>query len=112
MASPEITDEMFAAYERLVDLGSSPAQAFDIGWREGVTAERMEIETRFWSIVDRDGLSGLPSDIWAALDILAKNHARKREEVQGSWKTSCPIDGRQCDKVPCPLRIRCEENHH
>lgn len=29
-----------------------------------------DIETRFWSIVDRDGLTGLPSDMWAALDIL------------------------------------------
>jgi len=38
--------------------------------------DREEIETRFWSIVDRDGLTGLPSDMWAALDILVARAAR------------------------------------
>ena len=33
------------------------------------------IELRFWQIVDRDGLTGLPSDMWAALDQLVKDRA-------------------------------------
>lgn len=35
----------------------------------------MEIETRFWSIVDRDGLTGLPSDMWTALEALVARAA-------------------------------------
>jgi hypothetical protein len=33
------------------------------------------IELRFWQIVDRDGLTGLFSDMWAALDQLVKDRA-------------------------------------
>lgn len=33
------------------------------------------VETRFWSIVDRDGLTGLPSDMWAALELRAARPA-------------------------------------
>jgi hypothetical protein len=33
------------------------------------------VETRFWSVVDRDGLTGLPSDMWAALDTLVARAA-------------------------------------
>ena len=33
------------------------------------------IELRFWQTVDRDGLTGLPSDMWAALEQLVQNRA-------------------------------------
>jgi hypothetical protein len=33
-------------------------------------------EQRFWSIVDQNGLSGLPSDMWDALDRLVQRDAR------------------------------------
>lgn len=33
------------------------------------------IELRFWQTVDRDGLTGLPSDMWAALEQLAQDRA-------------------------------------
>jgi hypothetical protein len=33
------------------------------------------IELRFWQIVDRDGLTGLFSDMWAALNQLVKDRA-------------------------------------
>lgn len=38
--------------------------------------ERGATETRFWSIVDRDGLTGLPSDMWVALETLVNRAAR------------------------------------
>ena len=34
------------------------------------------VETHFWAIVDRDGLTGLPSDMWEALDILVTRAKR------------------------------------
>lgn len=37
-----------------------------------------DIETRFWLIVDRDGLTGLPSDMWAALETLVDRAAKQR----------------------------------
>ncbi len=53
-------------------------------WQDGYHAAQSEtataIETRFWSVVDRDGLTGLPSDMWDALDVLvsrAKKVKRK-----------------------------------
>jgi 2-phospho-L-lactate transferase/gluconeogenesis factor (CofD/UPF0052 family) len=42
---------------------------------------RHEIETKFWSIVDADGLAGLPSDMWDALERIARA-ARNRD----MWK--------------------------
>ncbi|MCA3380197.1 MAG: hypothetical protein ING08_08130 [Roseomonas sp.] len=33
------------------------------------------IELRFWQTVDRDGLTGLPSDMWAALEQLVQDRA-------------------------------------
>ena len=50
--------------------GDLPAIRAGCGWFEGVVAVGEEIETRFWSIVDRDGLTGLPSDMWDALERL------------------------------------------
>lgn len=41
-----------------------------------VNSVAQDVETRFWSIVDRDGLTGLPSDMWDALDILVSRAAR------------------------------------
>lgn len=49
-----------------------------------------EIETRFWSIVDADGLSSLPSDMWAALEQLARA-ARNRD----MWKGQCERQAEQ-----------------
>lgn len=46
--------------------------------REAVEIERVDLETRFWSIVDRDGLTGLPSDMWAALETLVSRAAATR----------------------------------
>ncbi len=46
--------------------------------------ERAAIEERFWSIVDADGLCGAPSDMWAALEYLARA-ARNRD----MWKGQC-----------------------
>lgn len=34
-----------------------------------------EIEMSFWAIVDRDGLTGLPSDMWVALETLVSRAA-------------------------------------
>jgi len=36
------------------------------------------IETQFWSIVDRDGPAGLPSDMWEAIEIMAAHWTRNR----------------------------------
>ena len=36
------------------------------------------IELRFWQTVDRDGLTGLPSDMWAALEQLVQGRAAIR----------------------------------
>lgn len=27
------------------------------------------------------------------------------------FDTTCPVDKRQCDKVPCPIRLACTRNH-
>jgi len=67
--------DMDAVYEARVSPSNSASEAFDIAWAEATAAERLETETRFWSIVDRDGLSGLPSDMWDALDILVRRSA-------------------------------------
>ena len=37
------------------------------------------IELRFWQTVDRDGLTGLPSDMWAALEQLVRDRAAAKE---------------------------------
>ena len=51
----------------------SPADALTIE-QVGKVREAIErdIEERFWSIVDQNGLASLPSDMWAALEILAR----------------------------------------
>jgi len=56
----------------------------DCGCLEARDETFREIETRFWSIVDADGLSGLPSDMWSALETLARA-ARNRD----MWKGQC-----------------------
>lgn len=68
---------MDAAFEARVSPANSASEAFDIAWREAADAERSETETRFWSIVDSDGLTGLPSDMWAALEILVARAAQE-----------------------------------
>lgn len=59
-------------FDALVSPEKSPAEAFDIGYLAGHSAGWREAETQFWQIVDRDGPSGLPSDMFEALDILAR----------------------------------------
>lgn len=66
LARAQANAEARRSIGRKVTLQPSPAEAV-----------RDEIETRFWSIVDRDGLTGLPSDMWAALEILVTRAARK-----------------------------------
>lgn len=53
-----------------------------------------QIETRFWSIVDADGLTGLPSDMWAALETLVKRAARSQEMLAVLKEMFCegPVD--------------------
>ena len=43
--------------------------------REAAEIGRVDLETRFWSIVNRDGLNGLPCDMWAALETLVNRAA-------------------------------------
>ena len=71
MARRNISDEVYTAFENLVDIGQAPCEAFDIGWVEGRERLERSTEERFWSIVDRNGPSGLPSDMWEAIAILA-----------------------------------------
>ena len=44
-------------------------------------AERDRLEERFWSVVDRDGLTGVPSDMWAALSALVTRAAERDAAV-------------------------------
>jgi len=41
------------------------------------------IETQFWSIVDREGLSGLPSDMWEAIEIMARHYRNGTAAANG-----------------------------
>ena len=59
-------------FDALVSPEKSPAEAFDIGYLAGHSAGWREAEMQFWQIVDRDGPSGLPSDMIEALNILAQ----------------------------------------
>lgn len=43
--------------------------------RKALEARELEIETRFWTIVDGDGLTGLPSDMWTSLETLVRRAA-------------------------------------
>lgn len=67
---PDCGDHAFALSE-----GQASAM---VEARDGAVAKECSdvIEQRFWSAVDRDGLTGLPSDMWVALDTLV---ARARE---------------------------------
>jgi len=57
----------------------------------------MDVETRFWSIVDRDGLTGLPSDMWAALEQLVRDRAERQraERNRDMWKGQCERQAEQ-----------------
>jgi len=79
-----------AVYEVRISPAESASQAFDIGWSEGRNAEREDIEERFWSIVDADGLMASPSDMWAALELLCRA-ARNRD----MWKGQCERQAEQ-----------------
>lgn len=56
------------------------------------------IELRFWQTVDRDGLTGLPSDMWAALEQLTQDRAalatalREGMEEAAKIAESCAAD--------------------
>ena len=73
----------FAAHTSGAPITDPDIQACIKGEMDGTTVvqhfararrnEAARIEERFWSIVDRDGLSGLPSDMFAALDILVRH---------------------------------------
>lgn len=69
------------------------------------------LETRFWSIVDRDGLTGLPSDMWAALETLVtraakaeseRNRADRAERNRDMWKSQCE---RQADALAAKFSV-------
>lgn len=64
--------KMEPLFDALVSPDKSPAEAFDIGYLAGYSVGWREAETQFWQIVDRDGPSGLPSDMFEALGILAQ----------------------------------------
>lgn len=67
-------------------------------------ARNDELETRFWSIVDRDGLTGLPSDMWAALEILVN-----RAPTAPRW-IPCPrCNGRGRYMDCCGDMTRCND---
>lgn len=86
------------------NLGHDPSPLLDALASHRVTASEStarEIETRFWSIVDADGLSGHPSDMWAALESICRA-ARNRD----MWKGQCE---RQADQLR-ELKERLE--HH
>lgn len=50
---------------------------------------RQEIETRFWSVVDQNGLTGLPSDMRDALDRLVQRDIRM---ANPDLETGCADD--------------------
>lgn len=72
------------AFDLLVPVTASPAEAFDIGWANALEAARTDFECRAWQIIDGDGLAPLPSDLWEALERLARA-ARNRD----MWKAQC-----------------------
>lgn len=91
----EVVEGLNAAHQRKIgtylDRSNAPVETIYSRAAALITAqaeqiERMtgEIETRFWSIVDREGLTGLPSDMWAALETLVNRAARTA--LQGSEK--------------------------
>ena len=70
---------MDAVYQARISPTNSASEAFDIGWGEGHAAGASDIEDRFWSMVDRAGLSGLPSDMFDALETLVNNRESLRD---------------------------------
>lgn len=48
--------------------------------RDALRERANATEQRFWSIVDQNGLTGLPSDMWDALDRLVKRDAATAAE--------------------------------
>lgn len=76
------------------NLGVDPSPLLDAFERhriDAIESVTSQIETRFWSIVDADGLASTPSDMWAALETLCRA-ARNRD----MWKGQCE---RQADQL-------------
>jgi len=55
------------------------------------------IETRFWSIVDQHGPSGLPSDMWDALDRLVQRDRRLMNDLQAHKDALAQVTKEQTD---------------
>jgi hypothetical protein len=75
--------EMDEDYEILVPAGKIRDAAEEITRLRAAcdASEEREraIELRFWQTVDRDGLTGLPSDMWAALEQLVRDRAAAKK---------------------------------
>ncbi len=52
-----------------------------------------EIEERFWSIVDRDGLSVVPSDMWDALELIVRRSGHYDGLVRALHDAICSPKG-------------------
>lgn len=65
-------------FQELVPVDACPSAAFDIAWEAASSFAANEIEQRFWSIVDHDGFASVPSDMWDALERIARA-ARNRD---------------------------------
>lgn len=66
-------------------------------YREEITSE---FETMFWSIVDREGLSPVPSDMWDALAMLTRATRNRdmwkgQSERQAATLHALRMEGRQ-----------------
>lgn len=77
---------MDAVYEARISPRHSASQAFDIGWEEGFYAGFSDMEEQFWKIVDREGPSGLPSDMLESLELLSRARLRLIEAEEEKYK--------------------------
>jgi hypothetical protein len=88
----EAADALDAQAAEITRLRALVAETGALAARRAAMLEASEereraIELRFWQIVDRDGLTGISSDMWAALDQLVKDRAEiataRREGMEG-----------------------------
>jgi len=69
----KMVDQELFAFEELVPITANPWDAFRIGYRHATEAAMSDFETRAWQIIDGDGLAPVPSDLWDALERLARS---------------------------------------
>ena len=100
-------------FEVNVPATATPSEAFNIGWAHGREHQERETEMRFWRALDREDFAYVPSDMWEAVERLARaNEPHELAYVQFSdcgqhirkWSRS-PFEGARKCRIALPQEV-------